>query len=66
MGDTAFRDIVSRMLGATEPIQVILAPNTSRIARLPLAVECTLMTVCTQQLITTPCLLGMPRQDHTS
>ena len=41
-GDTAFRDIC-RTLGATEPVRVILAPNTSRIIRLPLAVECTFM-----------------------
>ena len=39
-GDTAFRDIFCRTLGATEPVRVILAPKTSRIIRLPLAAEC--------------------------
>lgn len=44
-GDTAFRDIFCRTLGATEPVRVILAPNTSRIMRLPLAAECSLIRV---------------------
>ena len=37
-GEIAFRDIFCLWLGAREPVLVILAPKTSRISRLPLAV----------------------------
>jgi len=39
-GDTAFRDIFCHTLGATEPVQVILAPNTMKLS---LTAECTFM-----------------------